>query len=487
MSFDPSSRYQDRIESSASIYNNPYRCDPAPARAYESLQRKKPKREDSSETEQQRLERQLMSEFQRNNFRLPLGRFVVIAEAGKFLVLAILLPPYIFFYGMPKWMLEQVAPPIQQTIKAIEAGIEKIGLRISAWKGDVFAFVSERLRLRKKKGERKKRAVREGDNLFKLFYKDMRPYMQAFREQMHALYAQVSHRGKSFLKVLKEESYNLFQQSLKNFSSLTTPFVKFGSYLQNGMTHYFELVNFYLKKSFKEALKLSRSTFDKGKEIAKKMYEPFQWIQRSTTAVLMPLILLFPPFAAFVEKKVQGALTRSFELSAKPLSVLRSITVQSGQILREKLAQGIRSVWKLFTPVKRNFQRTLKIAMDAFVKRQKEFIENLQKVAHQIKRIVPPLKGIILKIGSNVLKRGNDFLKKSKEQAKRGCALFKKGAKWAMAEFQTLPKRIVSVLKRFLLWLYRMLKKMTWGIRIALTWAKILTIHAIKNLTITKT
>lgn len=65
---------------------------------------------DTIETTQQRLNREMLERFQNTSSRMPHQSFVVAAQAGKYLFLAIMIPPYICFYGIPRWLLMDALP-----------------------------------------------------------------------------------------------------------------------------------------------------------------------------------------------------------------------------------------------------------------------------------------------------------------------------------------------------------------------------------------
>lgn len=65
---------------------------------------------DTIETTQQRLNREVLEKFQNTSSRLPHQTFVVAMQAGKYLFLAIMIPPYICLYGIPRWLLMDALP-----------------------------------------------------------------------------------------------------------------------------------------------------------------------------------------------------------------------------------------------------------------------------------------------------------------------------------------------------------------------------------------
>lgn len=72
---------------------------------------------DVLETKQQRLNREMMEKLQSNSFRLPHQTYVVVAQVGKYVFMAIMLPPYLLLYGIPKWLLQGIFPQLFEIAK----------------------------------------------------------------------------------------------------------------------------------------------------------------------------------------------------------------------------------------------------------------------------------------------------------------------------------------------------------------------------------
>lgn len=73
--------------------------------------------QDSIESVQQRLNRELLERLHSKGPRLPHDTFVAVVHAGKYLFLAIMLPPYLCFYGLPRWFLVNLMPQLAEVAK----------------------------------------------------------------------------------------------------------------------------------------------------------------------------------------------------------------------------------------------------------------------------------------------------------------------------------------------------------------------------------
>lgn len=110
------------------LYDNPYN---AKLQAHPAIvkQRKTVRSEtDSISSAQRKLEKELFETFKQNNFNFSNGKMFFIGTVGKYAFLAAVLPVYLFFYGIPKWILSEVGPNSFRFIKNI---FSNIGSRVA--------------------------------------------------------------------------------------------------------------------------------------------------------------------------------------------------------------------------------------------------------------------------------------------------------------------------------------------------------------------
>ena len=80
------------------------------------------KKVDTIESAQAQMERRAMQFLGKEVSK----NFVVVARVGKFMVLAITLPPLIFFYGVPKWILVEAIPFMFQKMRKATLGFANL-------------------------------------------------------------------------------------------------------------------------------------------------------------------------------------------------------------------------------------------------------------------------------------------------------------------------------------------------------------------------
>jgi gas vesicle protein len=112
-----------------------------------------------TESAQSRLNREMLNKVETMGLRLPHDSFVAVVQVGKYMVLAIMLPPYLLVYGIPKWLITTAIPEIFLFVKVQFA---KIGNFFQEWsnrvvdvmKGLIDQTLGEALRMMQQQGQR---------------------------------------------------------------------------------------------------------------------------------------------------------------------------------------------------------------------------------------------------------------------------------------------------------------------------------------------
>ncbi len=73
---------------------------------------------DTIESTQQRMNREVLERFKGTGMRLPHDSFVAVVNIGKYLFLAIMLPPYLCLYGIPRWLIVMALPQMFLFVKS---------------------------------------------------------------------------------------------------------------------------------------------------------------------------------------------------------------------------------------------------------------------------------------------------------------------------------------------------------------------------------
>lgn len=114
--------------------------------------------QDTIESQQAILERNLLRQMQEGYFKLPKGALLYVVYLGKGLFFVMMIPTYLFFYGMPKWLLMQGGP-------AIMKGLRKASKRVKEqFREKVLAHIQEIARKVAAQIEKFGRAINEISN-----------------------------------------------------------------------------------------------------------------------------------------------------------------------------------------------------------------------------------------------------------------------------------------------------------------------------------
>ncbi len=100
------------------------RCEPSPM-SYDAIRRpnERPNQTmktslDTQESTQERLNREMLERLRPDSKTLSHDTFVSVVQVGKYLFLAIMLPPYLLLYGIPKWFMMTAIPELALLVKS---------------------------------------------------------------------------------------------------------------------------------------------------------------------------------------------------------------------------------------------------------------------------------------------------------------------------------------------------------------------------------
>ena len=115
--------------------------------------------ESPQESVQARLNREMFNKVDKMSMPLPHDSFVAVVQVGKYLVLAIMLPPYLLLYGIPKWFFSVAVP---QAMDFAKQQFTRLGQMFQQWsnkvvdlmKGALDQTLGEALRMMQQQGKR---------------------------------------------------------------------------------------------------------------------------------------------------------------------------------------------------------------------------------------------------------------------------------------------------------------------------------------------
>lgn len=140
-----SDRYRDSIKSSDTYYVNPYREDfdyrrAERARAVKNLSL------DRLESTQERIERELLEKILAKKSKITPASFILLGQLGKFLFVALMLPPYVVFYGMPKLVFKKLAVIASTTASQVGSYLSKFAATSSLYLNKIYTWPLNKIR-----------------------------------------------------------------------------------------------------------------------------------------------------------------------------------------------------------------------------------------------------------------------------------------------------------------------------------------------------
>lgn len=478
MSFDPSGRYQDRIESSANAYNNPYRQDRDSARGYAALHTFSVGQRDTIETQQQRLERHIVQKFTENHFRIPAGKLVAVVQVGRYLILAIVLPPYIFLYGAPKWLLAKLSPLIMQLLSQGNEQFQTLMLRISAWTKDVFGNILHRIQERLKKRVEKRKKIRTGDNLFQQLGKDLKKRFDHVKQPFIVLGQQIAklhETTKNALKNIKQNVQNHVTNIKDNGIEIALQLAKS---VQNYSKQTLEKSIVFLKPKIDTAQKVLAKIAKVVDRAVEKTAKP---IIAGFSAVQAAIPVIVIPVWAFLQQRIFEPAKDGAKVVVKPLEVFKGAVIASATWAKERIVSGVGVLMNFGAVAAQRAQQLARAVLKGFDQFQKSFIEKARIVARALKYGFEPVKEYAKKLIERSKEKARQHYRRWKEAGKEMLKKAKKGTIFIAQKAKRLPGMFYRVLKKLFSHLYHGIKKTLFGIRLVLTWIKILVRYSLEG------
>lgn len=349
---------------------------------------------DVLESTQQRLNREILEKWQDNALRLPHETFVVVAQVGKYLFLAIMLPPYIFLYGLPKWLLINVLPAV-----LVSAKNETIRV------GHFFSSLSKRVA----------------------------DLMKGLLEQMIGDSLKfLNRKAREFLKFASQQCLKLIKFT---FHALQTP----GKWIKKPIDHLKKALKGFAQKSAmaigkwndlrKQALK---KLSDKGKLFLKSKWKTLH------ESVIHPVMHWMSQKASRFNSRVKKAAETVVKAIKRPIRKVLDVTQKVSESIKEAVKWPINFVITSFPP----FIQWIAPQLNFFTL-VKKFKAGVQRTIKKGSEFRKKIKGFVSRgqqfLKKNIARRAQEFFRSSSQ-------FFKKGF---FDQFNQKRKSAIQSIKRF--------------------------------------
>lgn len=315
------------------------------------------------ETELERLEKEALAKFRANNFRLPNETLVVIGRAGKILFFAATLPPYLFLYLLPKWVLIEFLPqffdfskkPFILTWKLFKDIGNFAVIQLQSGKSEFLAKLGKGIEYIKWINATIASVfVHLKHQIIHLSYQFLNPftvvrerikenihkYMQPIKEACKNYILRTSEKGKQKFKEIKEAIQKRVEIVQKTTQQIIQPIIIWA-------LPKIEWANSYIEKSFEKIHKTSNRVQNKIIQIRKQIenkLKPYldrcvrtigktkEWIRKTVYDAAKPVIEKLSPYIA----KMQHGIRRGVARAEK----IRTEILKKSEAVKEKAKQA---------------------------------------------------------------------------------------------------------------------------------------------------
>ena len=443
--------YRDSV-SKCEVYSNPYDTRNLSNEALANHRKETYLNgRDHLETTRKRLERQTIDRVLSNN------RMIIIVQVGKYLFLAIMVPPYILFYGVPKWLFLQGFPLMFAGMKSATQYLNQLLMNLGKIQTKMMKAIT-------------------GLNLMKQLEK----FQKAFKTIQNAIVAIVN-------------------QTQTLTSRMMQPLFKFGRQITSTTEKVANKMNEW-NAQLKKAIESTGNTLTQQIQKAYEWMKPnfnfqFTWMHKGTEATKQ--------FVIQFRQRIQKIVTTPIKFVGKITHQLLQIPQRLTQPIINWSKPKIEKVGEIINRVNERLnrirERTKKITKSISETTKKAFttITQLipQNVAQPVINLFVPLvnrgRNFIKKIkGTRVtlIERWRQFKKKlnqAKERFKRGYQAIIKGIKkgytstkkavlWTTFKIISLSKKLFQLLVRAFFLILMLIRKILTILRKILTFFRII-------------
>lgn len=302
---------------------------------------------DTIETTQQRLNREVLERFQNTSSRLPHHSFVVVAQAGKYLFLAIMLPPYLCFYGIPRWLLMDALPQFFILVKTESIRVGRFFVELSKQVVDIMVGLIDQMI-----GDALRAANQAGKHLFGYMTRGVRQIIQ-LGEQL--------------------------SMSVKN--TLTN--------IQSHVSEIASQLGAWVKNILQKAENYGRKAADTATAVIKTLLHPLDLIDHK---LLRPAANWVKEKLSMTSKAIQRTYSHTLNLAKKALKTVFTPLTEAGKMVSAFLLES----------AKRAYQQTMQ-QVTSWIKPQLEILDRARdKIQRLIAKVASRTKSKTSDLASSV-------------------------------------------------------------------------------------
>lgn len=461
------------------LYDNPYN---ARLQANPDIVRQRQaqfeKSKDTISSAQVKLEKDVFKLFKKRNFQLLPGKLLIIGKVGKFVFIIVMLPAYLFCYGIPKWLITQAAP---HTFKFIE----KIFTNLKSKSGSVVSFV-----------------VSSAHAMVKKVTDPILNFIQTRVDKVRQFYHRVTQTIERYMTKFSNLVLYPFRAVKTN---VIAPVVNIYKKINRAVVNFKERLTHFHHK-IRETLilfpkRLDKFLQNKAVQFQQKFTEIEQFISRPFKIILLPVQKVIDKFVKVVQKIIE-----------KPKALLQKAFIQIKTSIERVVEPLVR--WVSLTA-----KRTVELKDKIVAPVKDKILDTSQKIARSFEKIVDKSKRMVTNVSQTLVQIipvpvisfmtsfipfiSRNFPKKLFKSSGKMRKKIKRIKERVYLKFAAANQRFLRWMRRFFEWLkpkalaspmqiYRVLKKISCLIkevlkgaflllRLLLAWLKVLIRHGMKT------
>lgn len=408
---------------------------------------------DQLETHNQRVERQLIEKFQKNNFKAVSGGFTAFVHIGKSIILILVAPPYFLLFIIPKWAFQNLMPAAEKVNELMEEAWK----HVSAWTIDIFGIFSLKLNELRAKMQRKKKAPKPQKE------KELDPRIVEFKQKWNDFLKRLVRAQENFSNSVANLRIRLFEQ----FNAKRTQMImQVKSLLETGRQKINDAaeklqLSFirWMQPKIEKAARVF-SALDRGLEkVVLTVSVPLKKTFEATARVLQPLIPAAKVAVQFLQIVISPPMQFFFKQSAKAAQTAKSLIIQSASAVQKVTTAVVHSM----SVMAQTAFRPLAVAS---VWTAQEAMRGAHKVAKRIGNVSATLGIAMKRAVLSCLDKGKEQAKKFLQWAGEQATVAGKALLSAVMMVKHLPGLLRRLAKFLLGLVYRIWRKFSHSFRV---------------------
>lgn len=463
---------KDTISSSAAYYDNQFRFDHAVQKGNQKIQQAKFL--DTQESKQHQIDRHILTQFK--NGIPPNSKFVLVAQVGKYIILAVILPPYYLVYQGPKYLLIQLEPVLELTSEKIS----QLLLFFSTLGVDLWAGLG-------KKMQKPKNLIKKNVESLKKAFERLQVKLTLRIKEVFRPFNILLHRIHNYTNTFKDK-YSRALTWVRSFA-ITLP-LKVKSALPN----------------------LKNALVNKWKAIIPEVIKPFKRLGEMSAKMSRKVAEVITPFAAFMGAQIIKALkpikhvTKSATSQVKKM--LNQVGVTTSHLVQISIVEPVKSLYQAAMKPLNAIKEVTKAVSNVVLERAQVATKALQNVATLALSPIQVASKAVFRFGKGAVGRVAEKLKvfgpaikrviktlwdQGKRHGSKGYAALKSVVNkvikttaisliWTFEKVKRAPFKILAFLKKVKTWIIHHYRKAVFAGRIVLAWTKILVRYSLQQL-----